>query len=113
MEGRPAPGERGLIGDPGPLADGYRRGPRPSRLPFGGGECPRLIAADLSPTLRRILIDAPADEPFERFGALKTFIRVHDTAIKRGLIESCGKPTSGPWLYRLTDYGRAVKAAIR
>lgn len=87
-----------------------KRGPRPALLPFGGGECQAVVAADLSPTFRTILLACP-DEDFARFGHLK-LARVIDSIVRRGFIEACGYHRNGQWQYRLTAFGRAVRDAI-
>jgi hypothetical protein len=88
-----------------------RAGPRPSLLPYGGGECQKVVASDLSPTLRAILLDAPEGD-FARFGHLKV-ARIFDSAIRRGFIEAAGYVASGQWQYRLTAFGRAVRGELR
>lgn len=88
----------------------HRRGPRPSRLPFGGYEAQQVVADDLSPTLRRLLSECP-DGDFARFGHLKV-ARIFDSVIRRGFIEPCGYVADGQWQYRLTTYGRAVHEVL-
>lgn len=87
-----------------------RPGPRPSRLPYGGGECQAVVAADLSPSLQSVLRDCP-DSDFPRHGFLKV-AKILDSAVRRGFIEPCGYHAGGLWQYRLTDFGKAVREAL-
>ena len=87
-----------------------KRGPRPSWIPFGDGEDASVVAADLSPSWRAFLMQAPADD-FARFGLISK-VKPLDSAVRRGFIEPCGYVERGQWQYRLTDYGQAVAAAL-
>jgi hypothetical protein len=86
------------------------RGERYSVRPYGDGEDARVVAADLSPTMRMILKHAP-DGDFARYGYLaKT--KILDSALRRGFIERCGYHRDGQWQYRLTLYGTAVRNVV-
>ena len=88
-----------------------RRGPRPSRIPFGDGEDAPVVAADLSPSWRSMLAEAPEGD-FPPFGML-TKAKILDSALRRGFVERCGYHHAGQWQYRLTAYGAAVAVAVR
>ena len=90
---------------------GIRTGERFSVRVLGDGEDARVVAADLSPTIRTILRDAPKGD-FAPFGHLKV-AKIIDSALRRGFIERCGYHRGGQWQYRLTAYGEALRNVVR
>jgi hypothetical protein len=84
---------------------------RPSLHIYGDGEDAPVVAADLSPRLRAFLPLVP-DADFVRFGELRQS-RTFQLLLKVCMLERCGTTFAGQWQYRLTDYGRAVRDAIR